>query len=90
MRVIPLTSLLSPWGRGSRSPKRDDSLSLELKGHLNTSLDGDWPGRCRSAPVEVFGIPAYNYIEVHILQLGGYRPGLSIGNGTVVQLHYRR
>ncbi len=31
MRVIPLTSILSHKGRGSRNPKRDDTWSLEVK-----------------------------------------------------------
>ena len=31
MRVIPLTSILSHKGRGCRSPKRDDTLSLEIR-----------------------------------------------------------
>ncbi len=31
MRVIPLTSLLSHKGRGCRSPKLDDTLSLEVR-----------------------------------------------------------
>ena len=31
MRVIPLTSLLSHKGRGSRSPNRLDTSSLEVK-----------------------------------------------------------
>ena len=31
MRVIPLTSLLSHKGRGSRSPNRDYILSLDVK-----------------------------------------------------------
>ena len=48
MRVIPLTSILSHKGRGS--PKRDDSLSLEVEkiikhsprlGGLSSGLSGE-------------------------------------------------
>ena len=37
MRVIPLTSLLSHKGRGCRSPKQADSLSLEGKKSIEQS-----------------------------------------------------
>ena len=38
MRVIPLTSLLSHKGRGSRSPNLDDTLSLDVKELLTQAL----------------------------------------------------
>ena len=38
MRVIPLTSLLSHKGRGCRSQKQDDSLSLEVKKLIKHTL----------------------------------------------------
>jgi len=39
MRVIPLTSILSHKGRGSRSLNRDDTLGLEVKEHFNPALE---------------------------------------------------
>ena len=43
MRVIPLTSILSHMGRGSRSLNRDDTLGLEDKGHFKPALECAFP-----------------------------------------------
>ena len=36
MREIPLTSVLSHKGRGSQSPNRDDTWSLEIEDFFDT------------------------------------------------------
>jgi len=50
MRVIPLTSLLSHKGRGCQSPKRDDTLSLEIEDFFNT------PSNRRGSPAGAQGL----------------------------------
>ena len=38
MRVIPLTSVLSHKGRGTRSPNLEDTLSLDVKDLFKPTL----------------------------------------------------
>jgi len=54
MRVIPLTSILSHKGRGCRCPKRDDSLSLDVRELFKHPL-----GKKHS--MKSFGLPQQNY-----------------------------
>ncbi len=59
MRVIPLTSVLSHKGSGCRCPKRNDTLSLEVKELIKHALrgSGSW-NRAASALFLVISIGA--------------------------------
>ena len=69
--------------------KPADGRKTCLVGVPFAGLGGDQSRHGGGAPVKELGIPSEHDVEIHLLQLGRNRSGLTIGDGPAIQLHHR-